>query len=264
VNLVALGVLAFLSIFSAKYRKWAKEAFNCVTRRLTLRPCNTGFNDKVRATVTSKLMTKHAGLARFTHKHFESISWVFTIVMFVSLAYTAYGFYNLAVLGTCDPANPENCVFNPGGDPNRVICDYEDLHPEASVLTIGGFSNIESAEMEARPKVMFFGTSWCPHCAWERPIFNLVADKFGDKIEKIVVEIDTEPDDDHIVTFNHYSEEGYIPAVIIGGKYFRIGSGEQFGAEAEKDILTAILCKSTNNPIDACNEPEVAELISQI
>ena len=83
--LVALAALAVLSIFSAKYRSWAREAFDCVARRITLRPCRTGFNEKVKAIITSRLMNRHMGLARFTHKHFESISWVFTVVMFVSL-----------------------------------------------------------------------------------------------------------------------------------------------------------------------------------
>jgi hypothetical protein len=105
--------LAIMGLFSANYRVWAREAFDCVTRRLTLRPCRTGFNEKVKATVTSRLMKRSRRAARFTHRHFEAISWVFTIVMFVSLAYTVYGAYNLAVFGTCDPAHPDQCVFNP-------------------------------------------------------------------------------------------------------------------------------------------------------
>jgi hypothetical protein len=111
--LVALVILGILSIFSAKYRSWAREALDCVTRRLTLRPCRTGFNEKVKAKVTSKIMKKSQKAARFAHKHFEAISWAFTLVMFVSLAYTAYGVFNLVTIGTCDPANPDQCVFNP-------------------------------------------------------------------------------------------------------------------------------------------------------
>jgi hypothetical protein len=110
--LIALVVFAFLGIFSAKYRRWAREAFDCVSRRLTLRPCRTEFNQKVRAKITSKLMKRHSGTAKFTLKHFESISWVFTVVLIVSLLVTVSGAYNLAVYGTCDPLNPEACVFN--------------------------------------------------------------------------------------------------------------------------------------------------------
>jgi hypothetical protein len=111
--IVALIVLGVMSIFSAKYRSWAREAFDCVARRLVLRPCRTGFNEKVRAKVTSKLMKKSPGIARIAHKHFEVFSWAFTIMLLASLAYSVYGFYNIATIGTCDPANPDQCIFNP-------------------------------------------------------------------------------------------------------------------------------------------------------
>ncbi len=113
VCVAALVVLAFLGIFSAKYRRWAREAFDCVTRRLTLRPCRTGFNTKVKAKITSKLMKRHPGIARFTLRHFEAISWAFTALLFVSLLLTITSAFNLAVYGTCDPQNPDQCVFNP-------------------------------------------------------------------------------------------------------------------------------------------------------
>ena len=111
--LVALVVLGIMSIFSAKYRSWAREALDCVLRRLVLRPCRTGFNEKVKAKVTSKLMGKSPRAARFAHRHFEAVSWVFTIMLFVSIGYSAYGAYNLLTVGTCDPAHPDQCVFNP-------------------------------------------------------------------------------------------------------------------------------------------------------
>jgi hypothetical protein len=135
--LVALVILGVLSIFSAKYRPWAREAMDCVARRLVLRPCRTGFNEKVKAKVTSKLMRRSPGLARVAHRHFEAISWVFTISLFVSLAYSGYSVYNLAVHGTCDPANPDQCVFNPGlpacGSPactgeNHCFCGGVEVH----------------------------------------------------------------------------------------------------------------------------------------
>ena len=135
--IAAMVILAVMSMFSANYRSWTREAFDCVTRRLTLRPCRTGFNEKVKATVTSKLMKRSKRAAGFTHRHFELISWLFTVVMFFSLAYSAYGAYNIAVFGTCDPAHPDQCVFNPGlpqcGDPtctglDHCFCDGVEFH----------------------------------------------------------------------------------------------------------------------------------------
>ncbi len=102
-----------MGMFSARYRGWAREAFDCVARRATLRPCRTGFNEAVKAKVTSKMMERFPRLASFTHKHFELISWLFTIIFFISLAYTVYSGYNLMAYGTCDPVSGM-CALNPG------------------------------------------------------------------------------------------------------------------------------------------------------
>ncbi len=117
--LIALVVFAFMGLFSAKYRVWAREAFDCVARRLTLRPCKTEFNKKVRAKITAKLLKRSPGFAKFVHNHFETISWVFTLVLFISLIYSAYSVFNLLVYGTCDPVTGA-CVLKPGT--TQVMC----------------------------------------------------------------------------------------------------------------------------------------------
>jgi thiol-disulfide isomerase/thioredoxin len=180
------------------------------------------------------------------------------------MAYSAYGLYNLAVLGTCDPANPQDCVFNPGEDPNRVICPYEGLSVNSSAPTIGNFRDIEQATITGRPSAYFFGTTWCPHCAWERPVFLSVTAKFSGYIETKVTEIDLEQPALEMEIFNHYSPDGKIPIIVIGGKYFRVGSGESLGQATEENVLTAILCKASGDPIDECSEPEVKQLENQI
>jgi len=108
VCIVALLVFAVLSIWSAKYRVLAKEAFRCVTRMVTFRPCDVHLETKIKTKVTSKLMFLPA-LARFFYKHFKIISWAFTISFFASLAYSAYSISNLIVFGTCSPGEP--CVI---------------------------------------------------------------------------------------------------------------------------------------------------------
>ncbi|MBM3303916.1 MAG: thioredoxin family protein [Candidatus Aenigmarchaeota archaeon] len=262
--IVALVVLGFLGLFSAKYRKWAREAAGCVARMATLRPCETGFDDKVKAVVTTALMSRHQGIARFTHRHFKALSWVFMLAFVFSLGYSAYSIYNLAVFGTCDPVHPDQCIFNPGGDPNRVVCPYEGLNLSESVTTIGNFSSVASAVIEGRPAVYFFGTTWCPHCRWERPIFMNVAAKFAGYIDLKVTDIDVSQPPVEMELFSHYSPEGRIPLIIIGGKYFRVGSGEVFGAAREAQVLTALLCKAANDPISDCLLPEIQQLAAEI
>jgi len=103
--IVALVVLSFLSIVSARYRPLAKDAFKCVFLMATCRPCTVGLEDKIKSKVTSKLMVVPS-LARFFYRNFKLISWAFTISFFASLAYSAYGIFNLLTIGRCDPGSP--------------------------------------------------------------------------------------------------------------------------------------------------------------
>jgi len=105
--IVALVVLSFLSIVSARYRPLAKDAFKCVFLMIQLKPCQVGLEEKIKAKVTSKLMVVPS-LARFFYKNFKIISWLFTISFFASLIYSAYGIYNLIAIGRCDP-NSASC-----------------------------------------------------------------------------------------------------------------------------------------------------------
>jgi len=134
---IALITFAILGIFSAKYRAYAKEAFDCVFRRLTLRKCNTAFDKKMRMKASTKLMKVNKGLGSFVFKYFEAIGWIFTLLLVVSLAYSSIAVYNLAVYGTCDPHSPEICVFTPnaaGPSCGSEACGERgcdcDTHPE--------------------------------------------------------------------------------------------------------------------------------------
>ena len=117
--IAALVVLSVLSIFSAKYRSSAKEAFRCVYRMATLRPCDVHLETKIKTKVTSKLMFAPF-LARFFYKYFKPISWIFTIAFFASLGYSAYGIYNLIIYGSCSPGS--YCIIT---DLGLCILDIE-------------------------------------------------------------------------------------------------------------------------------------------
>jgi hypothetical protein len=107
--LVALVVFSFLSIFSAKYRRLARDAFDCVFRMITLRPCKVKLQEKIKLKLTSKFM-KTPRIARIFYKHFKILSWIFTIAFFASLIYSGYSIYNLLLYGSCDPSS-DVCVL---------------------------------------------------------------------------------------------------------------------------------------------------------
>lgn len=137
--IIALAVFSVLGIFSAYYRKLTKEAFQCVFRMVTFRPCETRLEDRVKSKLTTKLI-KLPPLAKFVYKNFKIISWVFTILLFASLFYTARSLYNLATYGSCDP-HSTSCIFNQGhlncGSEHCVQegCSCEELGCEAPTHT---------------------------------------------------------------------------------------------------------------------------------
>lgn len=131
--------------------------------------------------------------------------------------------------------------------------------PEAE-STIGNFlvSEDEICKENEKPIVYFFGSSTCPHCQWEEPVLEAVAKKFEGYMS-FHKNIDSNNDSE---IFTKYSEGG-VPTIVVGCRYFRVGSGETLGAEEEKKVLTALICALTENkPSDTCNE--VQDLIGQI
>lgn len=107
--IIGIGVFAVLGIFSAKYRHYFRESLKCIKKTLTLSPCEMGLEKRIRAKAAARLSGRPR-LARAVYRHFSIISWIFVILLAASLFITAEAAYNIAVHGTCDPANPANCI----------------------------------------------------------------------------------------------------------------------------------------------------------
>ncbi len=109
---VALVVFSVLGVFSAKYRRLAREAFDCVFRNITLRPCTSGLGERIKSRLTAKIMGLSPRTAGIVYRNFRIFSWLFTIAFFVSMIFTAYGTYNLLAYGSCQPGSTA-CVVTP-------------------------------------------------------------------------------------------------------------------------------------------------------
>lgn len=121
--------------------------------------------------------------------------------------------------------------------------------------TDGGFNEAKDTEVcteNEKPIIHFFGSTTCPHCQWEEPILKSVIAEFGDTIS-YHENIDSDKDQD---VFSKYST-GSVPTLVIGCKYYRVGSGEASGEEAEKTALRNVICKVTGNlPASVCGAAE--------
>jgi thiol-disulfide isomerase/thioredoxin len=117
----------------------------------------------------------------------------------------------------------------------------------------GGFNEAKDTTVcmeNNKPIVYFFGSSTCPHCKWEEPVLKSVIAQFGDAIV-YHENIDSDKDQD---VFSKYST-GSVPTLVIGCKYYRVGSGEASGAAAEKVSLKKVICLATGNlPASVCAE----------
>ena len=126
-----------------------------------------------------------------------------------------------------------------------------DLNEKLDEKVDGNFLFKESAEIikeDGKPVVFLFTSSSCPHCAWEKPIIDEVIDQFGDNIIFKLRE-DTAEDQEVYSQFG----KGGVPLIVLGGKYYREGSGANLGEETEKEYLTKYICELTEGmPENIC------------
>ncbi|MFA5087067.1 MAG: thioredoxin family protein [Candidatus Paceibacterota bacterium] len=142
-----------------------------------------------------------------------------------------------------------------------VSTDGKSLFPADPVdiskkKVVGNFETTNEAAIcqeNGKPIVYFFGTATCPHCQWEKPVINAVAQQFGSEIVfKEDISVDNAPFKNPDV-FAKYSPTGGVPVVVLGCKYSRVGSGETDGVDGEKANLTKLICELTNNqPASVC------------
>lgn len=153
------------------------------------------------------------------------------------------------------------------GEENLFVFATKDgklLFPQAIELTVptttsnqqetlaGSFSESQEEVCleDGKPIVYFFGSESCSHCAWEHPIIEKVAEDFKDYIS-FHNNMGNEADMD---IFNLFSSGG-VPTLVLGCRYYRVGSGELWGEEEEIEALNSLICQLTNNqPQEICSE----------
>jgi protein-disulfide isomerase len=178
--IIALIVFSFLAIFSARYKHLAKEAFECVFLRVTLRKCQTGLDQRLKAQITGKILKHHIGLGRFVYKYFEVFSWLLVILMLASLVYTFYGGYNYILYGNCNGPSQEGfCIFDPTGSHATTYykADYNGpfVCPTADDDPSIGNKN-------ANVTIIEFGCYECPFTLKAEPVIREIIDYYGNRI----------------------------------------------------------------------------------
>lgn len=174
--IVSFIVLSILSIFSASNRELAREALSCVGRRVTLRPCNTGFDEKMKAKILGVVITRSEKTARFLNKFFEPIAWFFFILFVVALLFFGRGLYLFYTTGSCNGVNAAGfCVFDPTGKNNEVstIESCKVKPPTLDDLTLQDvdLSLFPTQNPDAADKIVMIG---CYHCDYTRKAYPMM------------------------------------------------------------------------------------------
>jgi len=179
--IIALIIFGILGIFSASHRALAKEAFSCVFKRITLRPCNTGFQEKIKGKVLSKIITRSTFLARMVNKHYELLSWIFFILMVGSTIWVVRGGYNFYVFGSCNGLNESGfCAFDPSGSNNMVTtsdngngatCGITQAIETNLTLNNVDLSSFPTQNVGSKDTVVFIG---CYDCDYSRKTYPYI------------------------------------------------------------------------------------------
>lgn len=174
--LIALIIFGIMGIFSASHRVLAKEAFSCVFKRATFRPCDTGFKEKIKGKILSKIINRSTFLAKVVNKHYEILSWIFFVLMVGSTVWVFNGVYNFYVYGSCNGLNESGfCAFDPSGDNNKVStvgegasCGITQNSEDNLIISGIDLSSFSIMNPESEDNVVFVG---CYACDYSRKAY---------------------------------------------------------------------------------------------
>jgi len=174
-----------MGIFSASHRQLAKEAFACVLRRITFRPCNVSFQEKAKGKILGWLLRKSPFLAKFFNKYFEVLSWIFFVLMMGSFAYGAYGAYNFYIYGSCNGPNSSGfCVFDPAGSSNKASTLDTKCYLNKPTEKDLDFSKLDLKDFPQRlngasNNIIFVGCYACDYTRKAYPIIKNLLSKYN-------------------------------------------------------------------------------------
>ena len=266
--IIALIIFGIMGIFSASHRELAKEAFDCVFRRVTFRPCNSGFKEKIKGRILSRLISRSTFLARMVNKHYEILSWIFFVLMVGSTIWVFSGVYKFYVYGSCNGLNQTGfCAFDPSGENNKVTalgdgstCGITPATESNLSLKEVDLSSFPTKNIGSKDDVVFIGCYACDYSRKAYPdILKLVENK---KANYTFASYPAKGD----TTF--LAEAGYCVNKIYGDQFWNFNSylfTEDKDFVLNKDNLNKILgkfnfdTKKVNDCINSIDTKNIVE-----
>lgn len=184
--IIGIVIFGILGIFSAKYRGYFRESIRCIKRQIVLKPCDTDFDNKMKAKIAGKLM-RFPRLSALVYKRFLLISWLFIMLMLASIALTGIGVYNWLAYGNCNgQGSSEFCIFNIDSsiDSESVsveggVCFDPSMKRELKVIGPGTGNPFQGS---GKINVTEFGCYSCPYTKQAEPIVRQMLEKYRNNI----------------------------------------------------------------------------------
>ncbi|GFO56679.1 hypothetical protein GMSM_36860 [Geomonas sp. Red276] len=173
--IVAFIILAIFGIFSAGSRELAREAWGCVFRRVTFRPCTTGFDEKIKSRILGSVINRSETAARLLNRNFEPIAWVMFLIVTASSVYAVRGLYLFYVTGSCSGLNETSfCLLDPSGENSKVSavdagCREKPTTVEDLTLKEVDLRSFPTIKGKGKGRIVVIG---CYGCAYTRRVYD--------------------------------------------------------------------------------------------
>jgi thioredoxin family protein len=119
--LIALPIFMIIGIFSIKYRKLSKDAFECLFKTVTLKKCKNGLDDRIKSRITGTILKHSPKLAKLVYKYYKILSWIILIIFIWSAYEGSIGVYNYINYGNCNgPESVGFCMLDPLGESSGI------------------------------------------------------------------------------------------------------------------------------------------------
>jgi protein-disulfide isomerase len=180
--LLALPVFAILGIFSVKYRKLTKDAFECLIKTATLRKCESGLDDRIKAQLTGKILKFSPKFAKVTYNHYKLLSWLILILFAWSIYGSGVGVYNYYYYGNCNgPESTGFCIFDPTGS-NSKIAEIDSVTTAVFTQPVLEDDDPIIGSADAELTIIEFGCYACPWTKKAEPIVQEVIEHYKGRV----------------------------------------------------------------------------------
>ena len=126
--LAIIGVfVAIISIFKPKvgkaYWKMFKKAWGCVSKKVRLQKCETGFKDDVKNTLLSRVIVKHPNWVKPLSVIIEILSVIIVIIVIWAVLTAIKSLLAIWALGSCNVTKPSACSMG------AEVCSIDESEP---------------------------------------------------------------------------------------------------------------------------------------